>query len=350
MIFPMFFNWWGKQLSDLIPDGMMPMLHRNADSIILEIDRSHAALLTRRNGGISQLGRASATEAGFRQLAEVAANMEAFSGSLALRLPAGSLLQKEVALPIGARRNLKTLLRFEMDRETPFTPDEVYWNYAVNREDPVMKRLIVDLFIAPRFVIDPVVKAIEAAGLQVDRIEIDNPRHGISVIQLKPRRRWQWISGDRPLTALTATAAALSMFAIAIPFIRQNVALASAEASIKSLTEQAQAAGIFSQPADRTADAVGLVEAERQRNSNTLSAFAAITRLLPENSYLTTLTLRSGRFTISGVSPSAAHLIDLLAKSGTFSEPAFEAPVVQNETGSLETFTISATLPSAGRS
>jgi len=44
---------------------------------------------------------------------------------------------------------------------------------------------------------------------------------------------------------------------------------------------------------------------------------------------------REGHLTITGVSPSAAHLIDVFAKSSAFRDPTFESPVTQSDKGVL---------------
>ncbi len=340
----MFFDWWRQQLLELLPSGVARVIARRADAVILELDRETAKLLVRRNGAIALMRQAKADENGFRELSQALATVEDLPPSIILRLPPATALRKSVSLPLAAKRNLRTVLGFEMDRETPFARDEVYWDFAVDREDKAAGRVYVDLFIVPRAVADPVVDNLRAAGIAIDGVEISGESNAGTVIRLAPSRRWQWLTDDRPLLALTAGAAVLFVLAVLTPFIRQELALSSANSAVKALSSQAEAAGSLRQSIDQSSGASGVIGRERVHTGNLLGTLAAVTKLLPDDSHLTALTLRDGHLTITGVSPSAAHLIDVLAKSSAFRDPTFESPVVQSDKGHLETFTISATL------
>jgi general secretion pathway protein L len=242
------------------------------------------------------------------------------------------------------------VLGFELDRETPFTRDEVHWDYAVRRTDPAHGKIDVDLFIVPRPFIDPVIEAARHAGLEPIGVEIETGADEPGLIRLGTQKRWQWLRSQRSLVALAGAAGILAVVAIAIPFIRQQWSLASANAAVNSLTAQAQEAASLRQSVDQLMTTQDFLNKERSRNGSALNALAATTRLVPDDSHLTALSLRASRLTVTGVSPSAAKLVDLLAQSKEFREPAFDSPVVQDDTGSLEAFTISATLAPAGGS
>ncbi len=340
----MFFDWWRQQLLELLPSGLARAVARRFDAMILDLDGEAARLLVRRGGVIALMRQARADENGFRELGQALATVDDLPPSVILRLPPASVLRKPVSLPLAAKRNLKTVLGFEMDRETPFARDEVYWDFAIDHEDKAAGRVHVDLFIVPRAVADPIVDTLRAAGIAVDAVEIGEGSRGGAVIRLAPARRWQWLTADRPLLALSVGAAVLFLLAILTPFIRQEIALSAADSAIEALSGQAEAAGSLRQAIGQSSGAAGVIGRERARSGNLLATLAAVTKLLPDDSHLTALTLREGHVTITGVSPSAAHLIDLFAKSSAFRDPTFESPVVQSDKGHLETFTISATL------
>lgn len=340
----MFFDWWRQQLLELLPSGVARAIARRADAVILDLDRETAKLLVRRDGAIALMRQARADETGFRELSQALATIEDLPSSVILRLPPATALRKAVSLPLAAKRNLKTVLGFEMDRETPFARDEVYWDFIVDREDKAAGRVYVDLFIVPRAVADPVVDNLRAVGIAIDGVEIGGESNAGSIIRFAPARRWQWLTGDRPLLGLTVGAAVLFLLALLTPFIRQELALSAANSAIEVLSSQAETAGSLRQSIDQSSGAAGVIGRERVHTGNLLGTLAAVTKLLPDDSHLTALTLRDGHLTITGVSPSAAHLIDVFAKSSAFRDPTFESPVTQSDKGRLETFTISATL------
>jgi general secretion pathway protein L len=346
----MFWDWWRQQLLELLPGSLAHAIARRNDAVILELDRESARLLVRRDGTAALMRQAKADDSGFRELAQAIRNIEGAPPAVLLHLPSAVALCKPVSLPLAARRNLRTVLGFEMDHETPFARDEVYWDFAIRQEDKVAARIYVDLFIVPRTVADPMIEHLRDAGIAVEGIEIADGALSGTVMRFAPAKRLQWLAGDRRLMALTVGAGVLLLLAIVTPFLRQELALSSLNGAIESLRGQAEAAGTLRQSIDQSTGAVGVVARERTRSGDLLTTLAAVTKLLPDDSHLTSMTLREGHLTMTGVSPSAAHLIDLLAKSATFRDPTFEAPVTQSENGKMENFTISANLAGVGGS
>ena len=247
---------------------------------------------------------------------------------------------RHLLVPIAARLNLREILGFEIERETPFGLAEVYWSYGVRRKDSARGLIEIDLFLVPRNSIEPLVEIIRAAGLDPVGIDVDTGTNATALIPLHPQNRWQQARSQRALAPLVASAAVLTVIAIALPFIRQQWALSSADAMITTLAEPAREASALRQSADQLTKTVAALKDEYERNGSAVATLAAITKSLPDETYLTALNLRDGRLTMSGLSPSAAQLIGLLAQTPGFREPAFASPVVENEGKGLEAFTI----------
>jgi general secretion pathway protein L len=62
--------------------------------------------------------------------------------------------------------------------------------------------------------------------------------------------------------------------------------------------------------------------------------------MLPDDTYLTLLTITQRKLSISGRSASAARLIGALAANPALRNPTFAAPVVRDETNGGEMFSI----------
>ncbi|NIR61314.1 MAG: hypothetical protein GWO02_18345, partial [Gammaproteobacteria bacterium] len=60
-------------------------------------------------------------------------------------------------------------LAFEMDRVTPFDPEEIYFDYRVLASDDDA-RMRVDLLVVPRDEADRAIETLAAWGLQPDRL------------------------------------------------------------------------------------------------------------------------------------------------------------------------------------
>jgi general secretion pathway protein L len=339
-----FLQWWLKQLASILPEGRRGASSPPPDASVLEIDRDTTRLLIRFRGTTERLAEAPANETGLAGLTHAISTASNLPRRLLLRPVAAAVLKKRIVLPVAAQGNLEDVLGFEIDRETPFNRDEVYWTYSLDRQASGPMQLAVDLAFVPRFYIDVALNAARAAGLAPIGIEVESGHGASTFIPLGARTRTQWIGAEWPLLPFGAAAAALALLAIATPFGIQQWAFASAEAAIIPLSAPAHEAGALRRAADQRMTTVAFLNEQRRQNGSAVALLAAVTRALPDDTYLRALNLRGGKLTITGSSPSAAGLIAILGETPEFRDPSFEAPVVQNADSGLETFTISVAL------
>jgi general secretion pathway protein L len=309
-----------------------------------------ANLLIRSRGQSHEIAQSSGDEAGLRDLAQALIGRNPKLQRLVLRVPQEHVLRKRLSLPLAGGRDLKNLLRFEIDRETPFEGGEIYWDYAVRRQDASLGRLELELFIIPRSVVDPFVTAARRAGLAPTAIAVETELDGTVFIELASEERIPWLSRSSPLVPIAAAASALVLIAIASPFAYQQWQIASADATLAPLEGPAREAIELRQSADRLTRTAEFFKAETEHNGSALAILAGVTRVLPDDSYLTSLNLNGSRLVMSGLSPAAANLVTVFAHSPLFREPTFDSPVTGSEGGDLESFTISVTLATAGAS
>src|SRR5205823_14832388 len=120
----------------------------------------------RRNGKETPLGRFGLSTANMAGLPRSA------SRTTVLRLGEQDVLGKTVSLPLAAERELDQVLAFEMDRETPFKAEELYWNHRVEAADRKNGRLSVRLSLVPKASLAPLLTALSLAGIRPGRAEI----------------------------------------------------------------------------------------------------------------------------------------------------------------------------------
>jgi hypothetical protein len=208
--------------------------------------------------------------------------------------------------------------------------------------------LDVELILLPRGSVDPLIEIARTLGLNPAGIEADSG--GITtLIPLGARARGQGLDTRRPLMPLATATAVLAMMAAGTPFALQQWELAKIEARIAEFEPAAIEVANLRQRAGQVAATIDFLTTERNKNGSALTALAAATNGLPDDSYLSAMSMRAGRLTLNGMSPSAAQLIGTLAGMPEFREPAFEAPVTRDSDNELESFTISVALaPVAG--
>jgi general secretion pathway protein L len=337
-----FLYWWLEQLSSLVPETLRRRWVHVPDATIIEIGSGSVIVKYRRRGRSELLGSFPPDAPELERLAGKMKEGQNRPRQVLLRLPAPWVLRKTLMLPAAARADLRRVLGYEMERETPFTSSELWWDYRVRQVDHQAGTIHVEMIIIPRQNVEPVLVQLHAAGIMPAAIEFGADREdGGEDRHLVP-------IGDGAENAVApyhkrlrlAAAAILVLLVLSLPFIRQYWELAAADAELEQFRAQADEAASLRKAIDRSAQAAALIAVERRRIARPLEVLAAATRLLPDNTYLTEFDFTNNQVTLSGLSPAAAELVGAFAKAPPFKDPALAAPVVRSESGGLESFTI----------
>jgi general secretion pathway protein L len=337
-----FFTWWFGRLAELLPQKLRRSALTTADAMVIKpigplgrgIDT--VAVGVRRNGRETQLGRFGL---GAPNLAELP---RATGRATVLRLGGQDVLGKTVALPLAAERELDQVLTFEMDRETPFKAEELYWNHRIEGADRQSGRLSVRLVLLPKADLAPLLTALSQVGIRPRRAEIaDGPDAG-AYLPLEGDGGRAHQPSSRLLWPAAVCCATLGLAAVVIPYVRQEIALASLDREIAAGRTAATEAESLRREIDRLSGSADFVASERDKAGRPLIVLAAATRVLPDDTYLTEMELRQRKVTLTGRSAAAARLIGPLAADGTFRNPGFAAPVTRLEALHTELFTINA--------
>ena len=338
---PDIYDWWLKLAASLRAD--LSGAAKAPDAVILELERQNFHPVIRVDGQGTRCAVLRADAAGIQMFAQLLGGDPKLPRTILLRPASSQILHKTVTMPAAARRDLERVLEFEIDRETPFNRNEVYWTYTVRRSETTPGSLDVHLVLVPRLLVDGFLTALNAAGIEPSGIEADSGPASTIVIPFGQRKTQPWFPIERPLMPLAATAAALLVLVFIAPLLVREWVLFSTDATMASLTGSAREAATLRQSVDGAIRAAEFLAAERKKNRSVVAILAAVTDALPDDTYLTSLSVHGGKLTLSGMSSSAADLIGMLANTDGFSSPAFDAPVVQGD-NSLESFTISVTL------
>lgn len=335
-------TWWAARLAELLP----ARLRAGAtlpDALLLSLATPlEADVALRRRGREAPLGRFILDDAGLASLA-----LRRRPRRVLLRPVPDALLERDVALPLAAQHDPAGVLRHELDRLTPFAAAEVFWAWRLGARDVARNTLRLRLFLLPRSTIQPAVEALRRFGLPPTALEAlaaDGVPCTIPLDDAAPPSPSRLAWRRRGLFAAGTGCAALGIAAIALPFALQSMALADAERHIAALQPRVQEAEALRR---RMAEAKGgqdAFAAERARVGDALQAIAALTDVLPDDTWLTEFTLRQRKLTMAGRSGGAARLIGLLSADPTIRDPAFVAPVTRAESGGGDVFSIRAEL------
>ena len=337
-----FFRWWIRQLIGLMPLHLLQAAIESGEATILEISDDGFALHIRR--------KASVVQAAAGRLADLKSALAAASDLPPLRLlrvPPEQALHKALSLPSAARRNLKAVLGYEIDRETPFEQAEVYWDYRLSNQAHANGNLDVGLVVVPRRAVDGLAAIAEEAGFSPVALEVANSGQRASLLWLETPNPFQLFR--LPPWARLSLAGICGVAAILVlaPFAVKQARFFLADRTIDAIENDARAAATLNLAANRRMAALVFM-GQMHRGASALEILATTTRVLPDDSYLSSLSVHDGQITITGSSEAAAKLIGALAVSPSFHNPVFDSAVLEGDDDNLEKFTISAQLAAAG--
>jgi general secretion pathway protein L len=327
------FAWWMAQMRSLLP-GRIANGKGPADAVIVALHQLPAegrppagAVLIRRNGSEKFLQPLWHTQSGAPDsIARLPAG---------LRLPQGTVLERPVELPLTAERDLTAVIGFEMDRLTPFASGDVFWGVSGLKRDRARARLSLTLSLVPRAQVRAVAAALGPLGFVPDFIESANGRIELTAARKGPE--------GYARMALFALCAVLGIAVLLVPFIRQQILLTRTEQQVAALTPAAHEA--LHLRARLAISASGQAEiAAAEHGGNILHDLAALTGALPDGTWLSDLSLKSGELTIDGQSSNSARLITLLSAIPLFPNPSFDAPVTRSIDGKADLFSIHASV------
>jgi general secretion pathway protein L len=344
-----FWSWWHAELAALLPKRLRRAILPDQERLFLKVEGSDLVVS---QGTVNDM---KPVERHALQVADEALGAPPAAGNtggqeMVLCLPRNKVLNKTITLPLVAEENLHEVLAFEMDRHTPFTPEQVYYDYAVVARVPADNTLTVDLFLAPREGLDELLASVARLGFEPDRFMVRRNQagdlHPVNLLPAQGRNRKPLLS-RRINIALAGLALLLLIGAVATPLLQKRQVIRTLEPQLQSATEQARQAQSLRQEIDRmTAESRFLVE-RKQSTLLVLELINEFTRLLPDDTWISRLEINGTEVQIQGNSSAAAALIPLLESSASLHNVRFRSPVTQVPRSDAERFHLSADIVQA---
>lgn len=341
-----FFSWWWGELEQLLPARARAFLSETRDEVLVALGSNSIGLERR-----GRVVREPVTVDRDRDADLIKAELGAFVGGSAepprviLTLPPGRVLRRSLTLPAAAAENLRQVLAFEMDRQTPFRADQVYFDQRVLSRDPATKQLVVEFAAAPRALVDAEADALAAAGLALDGVDIAplgaSARPGFNLLPVERRasRRdvWLWIN-----LGLAALCALLLLGVMWQSVQNREAALEALEATVEAERVEAKAVADLRTELSAAVDGANFL-GEKKLSSPVMSDLLLdLTRRLPADTWLQRFSLTGKQVQLQGQAREAATLIRVLQQSQLIRGPAIQGAVTPDTRTSKEQFLIQA--------
>ena len=325
----------------MLPDGWRRRFERRRDTVVLSALDDEVRISRRDNGRVEDLGRIDMTlpDAGERMTAALA-GFDAGSTRIEVAVAPDKVLLKQIQLPLAAEENLRQVLGFEMQRQTPFRAEQVYFNYRVLARRPHNQQLDVQLSVVPRTVIEGIMDSV--AGWRLEPCErAAKTDQDDGVFAFAPGD-----AGQRPSSGLKrgllVLNLALLVAVVAIPLVQQQHYLEQLRVQLGEIREAATTASNLQQRIDQHQTRSDYLFAQKSGRPASVQLLEELSRRLPDDTWLFRVEVRGAKVNLQGTSTRASALIAELEGSRFLEDVRFASPVTQDGASGRERFHLSA--------
>ncbi|EGV18014.1 PilN domain-containing protein [Thiocapsa marina] len=320
------------------------LAHRNR-RLVIEPEESTARLFLlagEEREPVGELGLDAAIP-----LPEVARSGKERSPTRVLMMPREDILTRSVSLPSQVRANLPQVIRFELDRLSPFQAGDVLYDFLAKPGPKGAPRLKVDLALCRRDLADAWVKRMRDAGAPIDRIAWEGAWSSANLLPPaeRPKRRLDLFSVDKLLWAAMAVLIAVVLIG---PLWQQKRIADALDAEVRRSRVEAVAVDDLRQELERARLGSTAVLRQKLDEPNILVLLRELSDRIPDDTWIQTLDYNSGQVELRGESGQATALIALLEQAPGIDEVSFRSPVTQVPQTGKERFNISLRFTLAG--
>jgi len=267
--------------------------------------------------------------------------LETFRGSRAeLVLRPNRFMFRPLELPKRAAEFLDGIVRAQIDRLTPWTVGEAVYSWTPPIEAG-NERIQLTVAATARAQVTPYVKALAALGataIVVSTVpqEAESGAAPLKVFEQQSRGAFEITRIRRILMLVLAAAAAMAVISIGV----SSIAADSLDTEQQDLTRQ-----ISKRRAAMRQDggnAQRMLERRKQTTAASVIILEALSKLLPDHTFVTELRVEGGKVQVTGLTRDAPSLIRLIEQSPHFERATFFAPTTQSPGEPGERFHIEA--------
>jgi general secretion pathway protein L len=335
-----YWTWWVGQISDALP--RLSSVRKRA--AIAAIPHGDGLQLRTRDDPGNILGELSPDMSDGQRHA-VLERIDAEIGGnrrVVLLVPNNAGLQREAELPLAAEAHLAAVCANELERWTPWRPDQAVFSVKVVERSEAEGRVLIELTAVPRFVFSRPAELLADNGLALIGLLRERTDASPQFIEVEPESRSGGSVLRRARMAAVLTVGGIVLL-VAGAFVHKLMAIERLEGRLAEIGGEVEAAQKLAETAKKLTYQVRYADEVKLARASPIMVLNDLSELLPDDSWLEAMSMEGDKITLQGRARDALSLLPLLNSSGRFQDVKFESEVIRDPEAGLDTFNISAT-------
>lgn len=339
-----FLFWWKEELTSVIPLSLRHILFRTK-KLVLEVNGDSVDIFRITGTKINTVGVLPLVDLTTHQHGKVI--REPSSTEKILCLPQNLVLEKNVTFPLAAEENLREVLSYEMDRLTPFSSDQVYYDYYVISRDKKKKNIELKLVVVPKDRVTPLINQLQSTGFHPHIVTVKDRQTGDRFpINLLPfEKRANRMNALRIVNySLSMLLIVLFLIAVVFPIWSKIQYIKKLEPEVSMLTKNANETSKLREQVKIAEEEALFLGEKKNASILILEVVDELTQIVPDDTWINQLEIKNNELNIHGQSISSAALLPIIESSELFKNVQFRSPVTQNRQSNTERFHLSANI------
>jgi general secretion pathway protein L len=341
-----FLRWWGAELRDLLPPSWRSRLIQPKRAVLFKLSAEELEVGVQESGDRHELAVLPLSEDARlhqQKLRDMLSERELLQSPREFLITEESVLRKEVTLPLAAESGLARALAYEMDRQTPFRADDVYFDYRVLHRNRESNQIRVEMVLTPKRDLDEQLVILRDRGIVPSGVDVEIEGGPVGLNLLPVDQRYRVVNWRTRFNWALAGIGLLLLAGVMLQslWLRQHQ-IEAVEQAIEDVRSEAMRVQQIRQQITDAQEAAGFLSERRASDLPTVKVLAEITQLLPDDTYLDRLVIGEGTLQIQGKSKNAQRLIELVNQSEFFENAAFRGPTRLDSRTQREIFDLTA--------
>lgn len=340
--------WWNFARSEclsLLPADWQELLGADDRRVGISVQNQQLNFYAARNGRLTGLGSLPSDDD--ELLRKCLARLQQQKNTPRyLLLDNKQVLRRILSLPLSAEGKLREVVSFEIDRQTPFTLDQVYFEARVIGRNLQTKLCQVELIVLPKQTLEKNLKPLGVLAGDLSGADVLDEGMQVLNINLLPANLRSARSNQNIPVNLGLALAGFVLLLLAMNQVLGNRERVQLEWEQKVEVAQAQAkqANVFREQLKRAGKAELFLQKFRGSQPAMLTLINDLTKRIPDDTALDKLSVNEGRLVLVGQSKQAAALVGQLQGSPYISSPALAGAVQPDARTNRDRFTLTATV------